>query len=281
MWKYKRPGLVGVCSYHSLNIRALFIKMGKINDLTGRRFGRLTALEYGGRKNGRTLWRCVCDCGEETITGYSNLLYGITKSCGCLGMENRIRTGHNNRKAAQLSFCKNMREHPLYGLWSSILTRCYNANSISYRYYGGRGIRVCNRWLPDNLGFQHFIEDMGDRPSAEHSIDRIDVNGDYCPENCRWATMDLQANNRRGAVIVYYHGDRKPLTYICRLLGLNYNRVAHQIQKGFDINTIIEYNGADFRRKGFKGKTNQYKNFNKNITIYVPQLEKDGTEVDS
>lgn len=252
--------------------------MGKINDLSGRRFGRLTAMEYAGRKNGRTLWRCLCDCGNETITGYSNLLNGITKSCGCLGMETRIRTGHNNRTSASMSLCDNLRSHPLYGLWLSMLTRCYNKKHRCYKHYGGRGIKVCERWLPKNMGFENFLNDIGERPSTEYTLDRVDVNGNYCPENCRWANHAQQANNKTNSVIVYYHNIRTPLKEICDRLGMNYSTVAHQIQKGFDINAIIEFGGADFRRKGFKNNTDKYKNFNRNITIFVPELEYDGTE---
>ena len=254
--------------------------MGKINDLTGRKFGRLTALEYVGRKNGRTLWRCICDCGNETTAGYSNLLNGITRSCGCLGMESRIRIGHNNRTSASLSLCDNLRSHPLYGLWSSMLTRCYNKNSKGYKHYGGRGIKVCDRWKTDNMGFENFLVDMGERPSPLYTLDRVDVDGNYCPENCRWATQTQQSNNRTDSIILFYHGKRVYVKNICDRLHLSYSRVAHQIQKGFDINAIIEFGGADFRRKGFKNNTDKYKNFNRNITIFVPELESNGTEIE-
>lgn len=234
-----------------------------------------------GRRNGRTLWRCACDCGKETIVGYSSLLSGGTRSCGCLEKENLafIQKNSANRVSASKDFPGSLNKHPLYGTWSSMLTRCYNQNSISYRNYGGRGIKVCDRWLPDNMGFQHFVDDVGERPSSNHTIDRIDVNGDYSPDNCRWATVDQQSNNRRDSVIVYYNGNRVPLTHVCTALGLNYSRVSHQIQKGFDINAIVEHGGIDFRRKGFSGNTEKYKNFNRNITIFVPQLNA-GTELE-
>lgn len=243
----------------------------------------LVALEFVGRKNGRTLWKCVCDCGNESIAGYSNLISGNTRSCGCLEKANLeyFQRHSYRRKSAGVDFSGALNKHPLYGLWYSMLTRCYNKNSKHYNSYGGRGIKVCNRWLPENLGFEHFVNDMGERPSKMHTLDRINNDGDYCPENCRWATIAQQSNNKQKSVIVNYLGKRVYLKELCQILGLNYARVAHQIQKGFDINTIISNNGADFRRKDFKGNTEKYKNFNKNITIFVPQLENDGTEFDN
>lgn len=253
-----------------------------IVDLSGKRFGRLIALEYVGRKNNRTLWKCRCDCGNESIAGYSNLVNGITRSCGCLEKENLayIQKHSCHRKSASREFEQTLSEHPLYGLWSSMLTRCYNKSRNSYKHYGGRGIKVCDRWLPENKGFENFLNDMGPRPSLKHTIDRIDVNGDYCPENCRWATIIQQSNNKTDSVLVYYMGRRVYLKDICKKLRMNYSTVAHQLLKGFDINVIIANGGADFRRKVFRGNTDQYKNFNKNITIFVPEIESDGTEIE-
>lgn len=241
----------------------------------------LVAVEYVGRKNGRTLWRCICDCGKESVTGYSNLMTGNTKSCGCMEKANLeyFQRHSYRRKSASLDFSGTLNKHPLYGLWSSMLTRCYNKNSKHYNIYGGRGIKVCDRWLPVNFGFEHFVSDMGERPSNMHTLDRINNDGDYCPENCRWATITQQSNNKRQSIIVYYFGKRIYLKELCQIIGLNYSRVAHQIQKGFDINSIISNGGADFRRKEFRGDTGKYKNFNKNITIFVPDLETSGTEV--
>lgn len=162
-----------------------------------------------------------------------------------------------------------------------MLTRCYNKNSKGYKYYGGRGIKVCDRWKRDNKGFENFLADMGERPSPLHTLDRVDVNGNYCPENCRWATQTQQSNNRTDSIILFYRGKRVLAKTVCERLHLNYSRVAHQIQKGFDINTIIEFGGADFRRKGFKNNTDKYKNFNRNITIFVSELESSGTELAS
>lgn len=240
----------------------------KINDLTGRRFGRLRALSYCGRKNGRTLWRCVCDCGNYSIVGYSNLINGVTRSCGCLEKENFEKSilTHSNRKSADSGWYGELASHPLYSSWQSMLNRCYNKRAKSYNDYGGRGIRVCDRWLPENKGFQMFVEDMGARPTDRHTIDRIDVNGDYSPENCRWATVFQQSTNKRKSVYVYYSGYRIPLLVLCEKLGLNYWTVAHQVIKGFDINEIIKHpGGTDFRTKEYRGMTGLYKNFNKTL----------------
>lgn len=238
----------------------------KIVDLTGMRFGRLVALEYVGRKNGRTLWKCMCDCGNETITGYSNLVSGNTKSCGCMEYENQMKNvraaWEMNRKSVSPSFdyIGKIRDHPLYGIYSSMITRCYNKNRKGYKDYGGRGIKVCDRWLGD-LGFENFINDMGERPSLKHSIDRIDVNGDYCPENCRWATQKEQGNNKTTNVYLQC-GDKKiTASQLCEMLGLNYNNVIHQIKRGVDINYILQ----NQQLKRIRGNIN----YNRNITIDI------------
>lgn len=269
----KHVGKVKCCKECSNNAR--------FKDLSGQRFGRLVAINYVRRENDRTLWRCICDCGNESITGYSNLISGVTRSCGCLGKETfeSKEFRRNKRKSASMNFDMSLNQHPLYPLWSSMISRCYNKNRNSYKHYGARGIKVCDRWLPENKGFENFLKDIGERPSVEYTLDRIDVNGDYCPENCRWATIPQQSNNKTDSVLVYYMGRRVYLKEICEKLGMNYSTVAHQLLKGFDINTIISCGGADFRRKGFKGNTEKYKNFNKNITIFVPELVPGGTEV--
>lgn len=162
-----------------------------------------------------------------------------------------------------------------------MLTRCYNKNRKSYRDYGGRGIRVCERWLPENEGFEHFISDMGSRPGPGYSIDRIDNDGDYCPENCRWATRRQQANNKRTSIILFYKGERIPAIDVCDATGLKYQTLAHQLKKGYDINIIIENKGADFRQTKYKKNLSAIKNGNRYITIFVPQLEHSGTNLEN
>lgn len=162
-------------------------------DRTGQRYGRLLVMRMRG-SNGRTpLFECRCDCGETvTVTG-AHLQQGSTRSCGCLARERvlAMNTKHGMKKRGD--------KPPEWNSWSGAIARCFNPRCKQYKFYGARGISVCARW---RNSFAAFMEDMGPRPSNHHSVDRIDVNGDYEPSNCRWATAIEQGQNRR-AVKVY------------------------------------------------------------------------------
>jgi hypothetical protein len=161
----------------------------KFIDLMGMKFERLAVVKEAGRdKNKKVLWDCVCDCGNEKTVVGGDLKSGKTRSCGCLQSEvvTAMSTKHGNAKRSGIS--------DEYKSWCNMIQRCTNPSATQYEHWGGRGIKVCDRWLNS---FENFINDMGKRPTKKHSIDRIDVNGDYEPDNCHWITnLEQQVNKR-------------------------------------------------------------------------------------
>ena len=161
--------------------------MSKLEDLSGKRFGKLTAIEHvriEGRK--ATYWKCICDCGNEKNANRVSLLTSHTTSCGCVRRQfmtemNLKRATHGKSRTAE------------YRIWDKMKERCDYPKCHNYHLYGARGIKVCDRWE----SFENFLEDMGVRPSSKHSIERKDVNGDYEPSNCKWATTKEQTRNTR------------------------------------------------------------------------------------
>lgn len=148
-------------------------------DMAGKKFGRWTVVSRNGNKNGQAAWLCKCVCGNESTIKGEMLRRGKSLSCGCLRSE-----GHKSHGG---------RYSPEYTIWSGMIQRCTNPKRKGYQNYGGRGIKVTERWRR----FENFIADMGQRPSSKHSIDRIDNNGDYCPQNCKWSTQKEQIANQR------------------------------------------------------------------------------------
>lgn len=165
-------------------------------DLTGQRYGNLVVISrHAITPTGHVRWSCSCDCGGEKIVSATMLRQGNVRSCGCYRRGpnwNRRGTLTHGHSAGQKDNGKR-RTSPLYYTWSSMVQRCTNPRQRNFRHYGGRGICVCARWIGS---FERFVEDMGERPPG-HSLDRIDVNGNYEPGNCRWATAAQQVANRR------------------------------------------------------------------------------------
>lgn len=251
----------------------------KITDLSGQRFGRLIVIERAGRNltpNGtsQTMWRCKCDCGNETTVKYIALTLGNTRSCGCGEIENRRAIGIRPKSErvkktnAEYEYGFNISQHPTNRIWRGMKSRCYNPNNYAYENYGGRDIKVCERW---RNSFENFLADMGERPSPKHSIDRIDVNGDYEPSNCRWATDVEQANNKTDNVFIIVGDSQITAKQFCITLGLNYWTVIHQIRKGLDVNIIARNKGVDMRTKAFR-RNPIYYNHNRVASEEVAKL---------
>ena len=193
-------------------------------DLTGRRFGRLVVIEEAGRdKFKRTMWKCRCDCGKEKIVPYAQLARGETRSCGCLARDVLVErsTVHGD----------STRENPsrLYRIYSNIHTRCYTKTDPHYERWGGRGIKMCNEWKDDYLAFKEWALSSGYKDDL--TIERIDNDGDYCPENCKWITHKEQARNKRNNHFLTYKGERKCLGEWCEIYNIPrstlWNRVAN------------------------------------------------------
>jgi hypothetical protein len=163
-------------------------------DLHGQRFGRLTAVSCTDKKqNGNYMWICVCDCGKEVVVKADHLRRGETKSCGC------INIGRQKGIPKKHGFACDENKERLYSVWTAMKTRCGNPKHMYYKNYGGRGIRVCPEWN-DYAAFRDWALAHGydkDAPKGICTLDRIDVDGNYCPENCRWVDMKTQNNNKR------------------------------------------------------------------------------------
>lgn len=194
--------------------------MGTFINLTGQRFGRLFVLRRkGNTATNRVRWLCQCDCGSETIVAAYHLRDGTTKSCGCLSIDT-----HKQR----------LTKHGKYGTkvyrtWESMIRRCANASRTGYTRYGGRGITVCDRWR----SFDAFLADMGKPPTATHSLDRIDNNGPYAPDNCRWATPKEQSNNSRRPTFITHENRTLNLSEWATELGLNAGAISNRIRAGW------------------------------------------------
>ena len=188
--------------------------MGKLNDLKpGTRFGRLTIIKrtenYVSPKGVKaSSWLCQCACGQYCIVVGSKLRSGHTQSCGCMQRD----------RACECSTKYEHTDHPLYGVWRHIIERCENPRGNSYKNYGGRGIAICTEWRSDFEAFYNWAISSGYTPGL--SIDRIDVNGPYSPENCRFATRIQQGRNKRTNRLLEYRGEIKTLSEWAEIMGI-------------------------------------------------------------
>lgn len=213
--------------------------IGPIKDIQGQVFGSWTVLRYVGRKK----WLCRCVCDQERAVLGASLRNGASTSCGCTRMV--------KMQAANTSH--GMAHSPEYKVWRSMIDRCRNPRNNASKNYGGRGIDVCARWAES---FEAFISDMGPRPSARHTVERIDNDLGYGPSNCRWATRFEQSRNMRSNIFLTIDGERMILTDACRKVGLKRATVESRIREGWSAEEAISCPvNSRYRSRGNVAKT--------------------------
>jgi len=199
-----------------------------ITDLSGKRFGQQTVVGFAGKKGYALKWFVLCDCGSKRVVFASGLRSGGSESCGCV-------------KKSKKAFSKT----PEYKIWVAMRNRCNNPNNHHFGDYGGRGIRVCERWN----SFKNFIEDMGERPSSDHSIDRINNESGYSKENCRWATRTEQARNRRSSKVIKHGNESKTLVEWSEITGIPADTISMRISSGWTVEKALSKKSQKAREK--------------------------------
>ena len=200
--------------------------MVKAIDLTGQTFGRLSVIGRDRTDNGVLFWKCKCSCGTEKSVRASLLRNGTVQSCGCWRVE-RMR--------------KHDKVHTrVYTIWVNIVQRCTNPKVRVYPAYGGRGITFQDSWKT----FSGFYADMGDPPSDAHTLERNDVNGNYCKENCRWATIEEQMINKRNNHVITYDGRTQILAQWAREIGVHHTTIRNRLLKGWSVQEALYGKGA-------------------------------------
>lgn len=207
-------------------------------DITGKTFGKLTAVRQMGKTaRGYYEWECSCECGGSRVVSVARLMQGNVQSCGCAGgRKATTRPDPSQRVMTRRS-------------WQNMMNRCNNPKSPSYKDYGERGIAVCQRWAES---LDAFIEDMGLRPSAAHTIDRIDNDIGYCKENCRWATRKEQNRNTRHVVWLEFNGERMTQSEWAARLGINETTIMLRRRNGYPIHVVLSPKGLPRGRTSLK-----------------------------
>lgn len=201
--------------------------MKKAFDLAGQRFGRLVVEKRDYAYKKAAFWICRCDCGNHTTVQSCHLRSGATQSCGC----HKKESGRDRRTVHGFSYSK------LYRIWGSMKERCINPNSKPYKDYGGRGITICDEWLDSFEAFRDWAMANGYRDDL--TIDRIDVNGNYEPSNCQWATQKEQQNNKRNNHLLSYNGKTQTISQWSDETGLEWMVIYDRLRNGWPIDRIL------------------------------------------
>ena len=204
-------------------------------------YGRLRVVKRASNtKDGKARWLCECKCGNKKAVLRYDLVSGKVKSCGCLRIETAIKTA--KKRAIKLKYYKQIRNS-----WDSMNSRCYNKNNIAYKNYGGRGIAVCEQWADIETFYAWAIKN-GFKPGL--TLDRISVDGNYEPNNCRWATMEVQQNNRRNNHKIYYRGRLLTLSRVSKIVGISSATLAWRIKNNWEYEDLfIKPSYSNSRRK--------------------------------
>ncbi len=205
-------------------------------DLTGMRFGRLVVVSRAENRNKRTMWNCVCDCGNKVVVGGKDMRDGKTKSCGCYQKE-RCPTPPRMSGKENPSYKHGKSGSKLYWVWSSVVQRCTNESCNCYQRYGGRGITVCDEWKNSFEAFRDWA--MSNGYAEGLSIDRIDNHKGYCPENCRWVDRIAQANNKRNNIIITRNGETHTLAEWARIKNLPYKTLLERYRRHGDTENLF------------------------------------------
>lgn len=196
--------------------------------MIGKRFGRLTVIEEAGRNSHRFIqWKCLCDCGREKIVSGHNLRSGNTKSCGCVTKE----------KVKMLNYVTGQSRSRLHRIWDSMKSRCYNENVPHYHRYGARGIIICEEWRNNFKAFYDWAMSHG--YTDELTIDRIDNDGNYCPENCRWVTLHEQNRNRRTNRMITFDGKTQCMSDWAKELGIKPITLLGRFSRGWSVERAL------------------------------------------
>lgn len=200
--------------------------MNRYKDLKEMKFGRLLVISRAQNCGHNTTWNCICDCGNKTKTTSYNLIKGRARSCGCLALENikKVNTKHGYRHTR------------LYNIWCGMKKRCYSTKYEHYDRYGGRGIKVCEEWKNDFVNFKNWALKNGYNDELE--IDRVNNNGNYEPNNCKWKSRTMQVRNRSNTIRIEHNGECKTLIEWCKQYEVKYKLAYERYRKKWDFEKI-------------------------------------------